>query len=130
MGAGAVFILGGIRGWGITVYYSAYLWYCGRGSGVWVGLVCGVGSALLRSYQDSVGFFLCLAGLLCTGLFTRTALWVCMSVITRPVPSDALPEVGGCDPLNLDVSWWKGVWGCGPLNLDVSWWKGVWGVVL
>ena len=64
----------------------------------------------IRSYQDSVGFFLSSAGLLCTGLFARTAPWICMSVITGPSLLDALPEVrGGCGPLTLDVSWWEGV---------------------
>ena len=46
MGVGAVSLPGGIGCWEITVYYSAYLWHYD-----WVGLVRGVGRALLRSYQ-------------------------------------------------------------------------------
>ena len=106
MGAGAISISGGIGGWGITVHYSAYLWHCGCGYGVWVGLVCGLGTALLWSHHGSVGFVLFSVGLLCTGLFARTAPWVCRSVIIRPVPLDALPEVcGGCGPVTPDVSY-------------------------
>ena len=75
MGWGLMLSLpGGIGGWGIAVYFSTYLWLCCSGSWVWVGLVYGV--VELGVGRADV------AGLLCTGLFARTAPTVCVSVIT------------------------------------------------
>ena len=57
---------------GVGSLQSTILLISGR-YGVWVRLVCGVGTVLLRSHQGLAGFFSFSAGLLCTGLFTQVA---------------------------------------------------------